>query len=269
MGKNDVEKAVAFPMAPNFYFEPEHDRNLNALFKGVKAKPSTYIFESSIIVGAAERHKEILPFLPLDARDSNYEKHLRKLIRNHDIAGLKIHGPGTDSFVSSYQGQISDVAKRYDLPVMVHLDRWELNNVPEEERKRKLLGNPKELVELAKKNPKVRFCGAHLGCFSKVFLDSVRMLRNLWTDCSPIDLLCRMPDYHASDSVIEDYMNPSAALEKVFEHVPDRLMWGSDAPYYRQVKGAYSNQVKILRSLGEERAEKMSVRNTEEFLGLI
>ncbi len=202
---------------------------------------------------------------------------LRSLTGEHRIYGLKIQATILQSPIRALLETGScllDFAQAENLPVLIHTsidpaDRW---------------SQVADILEIARSRPVIRFCLAHSCRFDRMGLDEVAALPNTWFDCSAHVIHCRiaMEDHPAvapaSRRFASDYRNPSQVLADLARAYPDRLIWGSDAPFHSYASNvreqplrmicSYDEEARPLRDLPEDVQNRIAFRNTLDFLGL-
>jgi predicted TIM-barrel fold metal-dependent hydrolase len=115
-------------------------------------------------------------------------------------------------------------------------------------------------------------------------LDEVAALPNAWFDCSAHVIHCRLATQNHLAVACPDrrfqsnYADPVQVLRDLAGVYPDRLIWGSDAPFYSYVSAdeeeslnlicSYEEEANCLLALPEETQERIAVQNTLAFLGL-
>jgi predicted TIM-barrel fold metal-dependent hydrolase len=166
-----------------------------------------------------------------------------------------------------------DLAKEWNLPMLIHssvlpVDTW---------------AQARDILEIAEKNPGVRFCLAHSCRFDRECLDRVAELPNTWFDCSAHRIHCQLATEDnpivapAEKRFATDYSNPAKALLDLARAYPEKLLWGSDSPYYcfvakyenefYSLKSTYSEEVACLMDLPDDLRSMVGMENTEKFLG--
>jgi predicted TIM-barrel fold metal-dependent hydrolase len=219
-----------------------------------------YLIENRYVLKASKINSKIIPFIAIDSGSDKSIKYAGKMADSKRAKGIKFHGNGINMPISSLdRADIMDVIIRNDLPVIVHTDFIQGKRHPGDYCS--YFADPMELLELAKKYPKVRFSAAHVGFFSSEFINSMKNVDNVWTDCSLITKLCKKDDLKALDKIDADYGSPSSVIKRLYEIIPEKLMWGSDVPY-----STYEEEMPILKSLDEKIVDSITERNTRKFL---
>jgi predicted TIM-barrel fold metal-dependent hydrolase len=166
-----------------------------------------------------------------------------------------------------------DLAEEWDVPVLIHssidpMDTW---------------SQAADILDVAEEWPAVRFCLAHSCRFDQPSLERLGGLSNTWFDCSAHCIHCDsvldgLPNVAVSERRVQaDYTRPDAVLKVLAEMLPDRLMWGSDAPFYSYAAKHDERPLRLLSSYAREVAaldlltasERLAVLhdNTIRFLG--
>ncbi len=223
-----------------------------------------------------EHSKQFLPFAIVDPSRSVQEQvaELRKLKEHYPFYGLKIQPTIIQSPITALNDAgkaFVDLAREWDIPFLIHSsvgdDPW---------------SQVEDILDIAEANPDVRFCLAHNCRFDKPGLDRMASLPNTWFDCSAHIIHCesvtrRLPNVASGDRLFKsDYTNPSQVLHDLYQAYPDRLMWGSDSPFYSWVslegtipfalKSSYDREVDCLYDLPEEAIQKIAGANILNFL---
>lgn len=275
-----IDQLVTFPFVNYFGFE------------GLKVDPPRiegvdfsvpYAFENQrmlmeIFELNADLSSVAIPFVILDpARHQRAQADsLRELRKRFPIRGFKmqptiIRAPIRE--LLSTGRCLIDLAAEWDLPVLIHssispLDLW---------------SQAADILDVAEEWPMVRFCLAHSCRFDQPSLERLGGLSNTWFDCSAHCIHCdSVLDGLTNVAVPErrvqaDYTRPDAVLKVLAEMLPDRLMWGSDAPFYSYAAKHDENPLRLLSSYAREVAaldlltdrQKTAVLhdNTIRFLG--
>lgn len=136
-----------------------------------------------------------------------------------------------------------------------------------------------DILRVGEARPDVRFVLAHSCRFHKPSLDRVAALPNVWFDCSAhvIHCECAMRDFsavaHRGERFSSDYTSPEKVLLDLAQAYPDKLIWGSDAPFYSyadddlQLKSSYEREVEVLDALPTDLLKAASSTNTLRWLG--
>ncbi len=223
--------------------------------------------------------RKTLPFLMIDPARAQEDQvgELRFLRERHRFYGLKIQATIIQSPIRALLEAGScllDFAEVENLPILIHTsvhpaDCW---------------SQVADILEIARSRPAIRFCLAHSCRFDKGGLDEVAALPNTWFDSSAHVIHCRLAKQnHASVADISrrfssDYSDPSRVLADLARVYPDRLIWGSDAPFHSyasnvaeepmQLICSYDEEARPLRDLPEEVQTRIAFQNTLAFLGL-
>lgn len=220
----------------------------------------------------------VVPFVILDPSRKVAEQAgaIRDLAKSYRFFGFKLQTTIIRSPVKDLLGvgkPFLDLAREWNYPMLIHssvlpVDTW---------------AQAWDILEVAEKNPDIRFCLAHSCRFDRECLDRVAELPNTWFDCSAHRIHCQLA---IEDSPIvapaekrfsTDYSNPSKVLLDLAEAYPEKLLWGSDSPYYcfvakyenelYSLKSTYPEEVACLMDLPEGLRLKVGGKNTEAFLG--
>lgn len=226
-----------------------------------------------------EEGRAAIPFAMFDpSRDvAGQVEALRRLREEYSFAGLKAQTTIIQSPITNLQKQgraFLELAREWDIPLLIHSsvlpsDVW---------------AQVCAILDIAESTPEVRFNVAHSLRFDREQLDRLAALSNCWFDCSAHGIHCQLA---VEDSPIvaprarrfdSDYSRPAQVLADLAQAYPDKLMWGSDSPYYSFVanvegqvlalKSSYTEEVAALRALPERVQQRISHINTLDFLQL-
>lgn len=255
--KNGIKRFVVFPMVANLSL------NLSRLMigevsleGGLESVP--YAFENRRMMQEIHEYfpedgAKTIPFVMLDPARKQTEQvaALRALREEYDFYGLKIQSTMLQAPITSLQGEggvFVDLAREWKLPFLIHssvlpTDVW---------------AQASDIIDIAGQTPDVRFCVAHSCRFDRVQLDRIAQLDNCWFDCSAHGIHC---DLAAQNSPVvapperrfpSDYRDRATVLHNLAQAYPDKLMWGSDSPYYSFVAGFQDQNIALLSSYREE-----------------
>lgn len=196
---------------------------------------------------------------------------LAALAKEHRCSGLKVQATIIQSYVRDLNGSgrcLMEYAEANNLPVLIHssvnpADPW---------------SNVCDLLAVAEAWPKVRFNLAHSCRFDKPSLDRINELPNAWFDCSAHRIHCELVGLKSASIAIperlfpSDYSDPVIVLRDLAAAYPDKLMWGSDAPFDSyvtqelQLKSSYKAEAATLLALEPEIVTRIARTNTLAFL---
>lgn len=283
--RNGLERWIVFPMVTHTALSL-HGLQLGRIKEPERGTQEAipYAWENRRLLREVEElfpalGKGTLPFLMLDPlrAPERQIKQLRQLRAQHRIYGLKIQATIIQSPIRSLLGAggcLLDFAETENLPVLIHTsvhpeDRW---------------SQVADILEVARARPRIRFCFAHSCRFDLEGLNAVAALPNAWFDCSAHVIHCRLAEQNhpavapALRRFPSQYRNPSKVLADLAREYPDRLIWGSDAPFYSYVSTttekplemvcSYAEESRPLRDLPEEVQSRIAFANTLNFLGL-
>jgi predicted TIM-barrel fold metal-dependent hydrolase len=211
-----------------------------------------------------------LPFLAINPREKVREQllQIKKWMKRYKIYGLKFHTLATHSKATALRRTgFIELAKSHNLPIMIHAG---------------FSGSarPKYIFEIAKENPEVRFCVAHLADFSQELFNllDIDFLPNLFIDPSPFMALCVAAAYEKNTERKEfDFRRPDIVLRQLAERYSENLIWGTDEPWTTPVdkfgniieRVDYEDEVILLNSLPKYLKQKIAYENSIRFLGKI
>lgn len=274
---------VVFPMVTNLSLNVQALREGRVTTEGALEKVP-YAFENRRMMGEIYGLFEnlgpvALPFAMFDPSRATAEQEtaLRELHRDYKFYGLKTQPTMIESPITALreQGRVFlDLAREWDLPLLIHssvlpADTW---------------SQARDILDIAEANPDVRVCAAHSCRFDKECLDRVAALPNAWFDCSAHGIHCDLaaqdhpavaPPARRFDS---DYTRPDVVLRDLAEAYGDKLMWGSDAPYYSfaarsegstmSLMSSYALEVQYFKALPAAAQLRAGCHNTLAWMGL-
>lgn len=219
-----------------------------------------------------------IPFAMFDPARSQKEQvaALRKLKEEFPIKGLKtqptiIQAPIRE-LLTEGRG-LMDLAAEWDVPVLIHSsiaanDPWSQTS---------------DIMDVVEEWPNVRFCLAHSCRFDLPSMERLKTLANAWMDCSAHCIHCdSVLDGLSNVAVPErlmpaDYTRPDKVMKVIYDLMPDKLIWGSDAPYYSyaakhdgvtmRLLSTYEREIQALDLLSESEKTAVLHYNTLRFLG--
>lgn len=197
---------------------------------------------------------------------------LRALSEEYRCSGLKVQATIIRSPITQLLGEggcLLDLAEEKNWPVLIHTsvhpeDPW---------------SQVSDILKIAESRPNIRFNLAHSCRFDRAALDRIAELPNAWFDCSAHVIHCQIAveDHPSvaspSKRFVSDYRDPAHVLADLVAAYPDKLMWGSDAPFYSycertlQLVSSYHREVAVLRALDEKTVQRIGIQNTRAFLG--
>lgn len=274
--RGGVGRFVVFPMVSHLALDLER-MSWGRLGNGKERIP--YAFENRRLMAEIGQFPEIggraLPLWMIDPSREQKDQvlALRGLSEEFRCFGLKIQATINRSFVADLIGAgqcLLDLAEEKNWPVIVHSsvdpkDCW---------------SQTRDILVVAEARPNVRFCLAHSCRFDEASLDAVASLPNAWFDCSAHRSHCWLavqnhPAIAAKGRRFEtDYQDPGRVLADLAKRYPEKLIWGSDAPFESyldkaiQVRSSYEEEIAVLRQLDREAILRVAGSNTQNFLGI-
>jgi predicted TIM-barrel fold metal-dependent hydrolase len=210
-------------------------------------------------------------------RQAEQVETLKLLKERYPIRGLKIQATMIQAPIRRLLDEGSclvDLAADWNVPMLIHSsiaagDIW---------------SQAGDILDIAEARPEVRFCLAHSCRFHRPSLERLGTLSNTWFDCSAHAIHCDAAvaglDIVASpETRLEtDYARPEAVMKALYDLLPERMMWGSDAPFYSYAGGhdgetlrlfsSYEREISALSLLEQSEKEAVMHGNTLRFLGL-
>ncbi len=223
--------------------------------------------------------RKTLPFMIVDPmRDTDAQANeLVKLRAEYAFYGIKIQSTVIQSDIKALarQGRVFlDLAREWDIPFLIHSsvvesDRW---------------AQAHDIIDIAEANPDIRFCAAHSCRYDRECLDRINALPNAWFDCSAHCIHCvcvvdELPNIAPpSRRFLSDYTDPARVLADLAAAYPNKLLWGSDSPFYSyaadidgkivRLISTYEREVHALTESGPDVVNRIANANTRSFLKL-
>lgn len=245
-----VAHQVVFPMPTSCYFDiPEYWNR--GVFKPTGYCEFPFQIENDYLIKNIEAlqfmEDYFLPFLAFSLRDKigmQIESLLKMVSGKTKIWGLKYHTSVDQRSVLYLEIEhvFLDFAKEFNLPFMIHTGFNEC-------------ADPIKLFDVASRNPEIRFCAAHFGGFSSKFaalLDNYDY-DNIYIDTSGLFPLCDSMNSGKYVGVLDiDYSNPQAVLQYYIDRFPNRILWGSDSPWYNACNLSENSPSRTIRVYGQD-----------------
>lgn len=188
------------------------------------------------------------------------------------VRGIKFQTHTIQSPILALLGEgaaMLDFAEERNLPVVAHTsvhpdDKW---------------SQCSDVLRIAESRPRVRFALAHSCRFHRDTLKRVADLPNAWFDTASFVMhcVCAQRNLPAVPPPPErfptDFASPETVMNDLAAAFPDKLLWGSDAPYYTieydrlQIRSSYQREAACLDALPEPARERACWRNTLAWLG--
>jgi len=280
-----ISYSVIFPMDSSYYtVEPGASKEIKT--SEVFSKFPYEIENQSMLKEIYEIFPEYsdiaLPFVMFDPSRKTKEQAelLEKLYKEYPLFGLKTVPTYIQAFVKDLETKgrpILDFAVKYSLPITFHSSYYK--------------GDPWasvfDIIKFAEKYPEIRICIAHSARFVKSVLERASKLDNCFVDLSAFHIHCILAQQGSPHISLErermeaDYSEPSSVMEKIVSNYPDTIIWGSDTPanYFIQkfydvsgnlidmsLKSSFDMEMKILKSLSEDKISKITYKNTLKYL---
>ena len=248
----DVGATVVFPFTPGLYFDLASQIEGRMVPAEHPLSPAPYVVENrnlmcEIFRFCPEHQKRFIPFVSVDPGRMVYEQldALQELEEKFPIYGIKISPVFCQSRIIELLDRgrdLVDFARERDLPFLIHSSA-DINEI---------YTRPDDLFAVIAANPDLRFCLAHCLNFDRRYLQRMAESPNVWVDTAAIAIQVRMiqenyaivrPPEHRLDVDYTDYRKAIVGLVEAF---PDRVIWGSDSPYYtyicrrKQAEGRYA-----------------------------
>ncbi len=275
--RSGIDRAVVFPFVSyldlDFAGMREWKISYTGTFDGVP-----YRFENKRLLEEIYRlypnsADRVMPFLMADPERLADEQvgEWRRLIRDFKVFGIKIQATIIQSPITGLLGKAAcmlDFAAEHNLPLLIHssidpADHW---------------SQCADILAVAVARPDVRFLLAHSCRYHHPSLRKVAELPNTWFDCSAHVIHCEcavkgLPAVAPEDTRFpSDYNSPETVLMDLATAFPEKLIWGSDAPFYSyadasiQLRSSYAREVACLDSLPARLLERVCHLNTLAWL---
>lgn len=273
-----IDRWVVFPFVSYMALDPEALRR-EEIRLGLSSDPVPYRFENHRLLGDLARldassRAQYLPFLMADPgrQPADQVAVWETLTKKHQVHGIKIQATIIQSPITELLGPAAcmvDFAEERNLPFLIHSsihpgDPW---------------SQCSDILRIAESRPRVRFVLAHSCRFHKPSLDRVAALPNTWFDCSAHIIHCRsavdgLPNVAVTAERFDtDYTSPATVLRDLANAYPQKLIWGSDAPFYAyedntlQLRATYREEIDVLAAMSPAVQAAISCQNTKAWLG--
>ncbi len=275
-----VSHWVVFPFVSYAALDTDRLRRGEIALGGIERVP--YALENRRLLEEVYRlwpdcSAPMLPFVMVDpSRETEAQAaELKKLRGEYRFYGIKIQSTMIQSPIDNLlrQGRVFlELAEDWDIPFLIHSsyhreDCWAQSHT---------------ILDVVEATPGVRFNLAHSCRFERSALERLNALPNAWFDCSAHGIHCQLavkqspivpPENERFDA---DYADPGAVLTALAEAYPDKLLWGSDSPFYtwkslhppESVVSDYAAEVSYLNAVPEPLRARASGENVLNWLGL-
>lgn len=247
-----ISHSVVFPWVTSFYYHLPSLQKYKVKLGG-KIGEAPFHFENEQMLRQLYEifpndRKKFIPFAIVDTlRETRQQvRVLEKLLKKYPFYGLKVHPRGTQAKASTLgkEGQpLLEFAKAYDFPILVHTTCSPIDP----------LSQVSDVLELARKNPKLRFCAAHFCGFHQKLFEEADRMENVWIDSAAMsigcDLVLKKSNVYESGKakVPSNYRNPSQVFAELAHRFSDTFMWGTDNPAHTWVSATPMSTGKIVR----------------------
>jgi len=275
--RSGIDRAVVFPFVSYLDLDLAAMREGKIVYTG-SFDGVPYRFENRrLLEEIYQLHPQsahrVMPFLMADPGRLAAEQvgEWRQRLRDFKIFGIKIQATIIQSPITSLLGKAAcmlDFAAEHNLPLLIHssidpADPW---------------SQCADILQVAMARPDVRFLLAHSCRFDLASLQKVAELPNAWFDCSAHVIHCEcavkgLPTVAPQDARFpSDYTSPVTVLKDLATALPEKLIWGSDAPFYSyadsntQLTSSYAREIACLDALPSALLSKVSHLNTLAWL---
>lgn len=278
--RNGVQKLVTFPFVAYFGWEglevlpPQTAEDFSVPYAFENRRMLEEIFELN-----ADLSDVALPLAIVDpAREQEAQvAALRELRRKFPIFGLKIQATIIQAPIRRLLDEgrcLVDLAAEWNVPMLIHS-----SIAPDD-----VWSQCSDILDIVEARPEVRFCLAHSCRFHRASLERLGSLANTWFDCSAHAIHCdaavdnlkvvAVPE----ERLATDYSRPEVVMKTLYDLLPDRMMWGSDAPFYSyaathegetlRLFSSYEREVAALELLSAAEKQTIMHDNILRFLGV-
>ena len=283
MRRNGIGRSIVFPFVSYFGWPGlglggladgrERARDFSVPYAFENRRMMREIFEINPDTADAA-----LPFVIVDPARKVREQlsALRELEGEFPIRGIKIQATMIESPIRALLGDgrgLVQLAREWDVPMLIHssiapADVW---------------SQASDILDVAEASPDVRFCLAHSCRFDVPSLERLRGMANTWFDCSAHCIHCDGAAANlefvapAERRLDTDFTRPAVVMKALYDFAPDRMMWGSDAPFYSyagrsadgliQLTSSYEREVAALSLLSNQEKAAVMHDNIVQFLG--
>lgn len=268
LNDNGFDYAITFPF-PNYSFKEANNDLIPYYAENKRLIEESRLFDN-----------KFLPFAGLSinyAIDLQIEK-LSQMVNSGQLFGLKYYADADFRTIAEFLELGKDFilfAVNNDLPITFHCSESAAYG-------RSKYSNPFDMIELAKQYPQLRIAIAHMAHFNEKVYRRVadEKIQNVYFDTSPFLHLCHIRAINnVADSMCFEYSKPKQVLSEMLTRFPNRIMWGSDAPYnftcninnsthskdFKQF--SLIKNLEVLNSLSIEQQKQLTEKNILTFLG--
>ncbi len=251
-----IQKIVTFPMPWT---------NINS------SESIPYEVENIYLIQEIDRwnfNNIILPFISIHPRINVTEQLevIVRLMRITKIYWLKFHTLDTLSYIDNFfkNDEIINFCKQYKLPILIHSANFDW------------FENCNNIFHFAEKYKDINILIAHMMWFSNIFFERLKNYKywNLFFDCSPFLWMCKMYETYKNENCLNlNYANPKDVLLFLYKNFPNRLICGSDQPFWKfnidsdnYVDFSINDELKLLFWLQEKIISQIANKNSKNFL---
>ena len=244
-----VNRQIAVEALPDKLTESERDRHLADIDAGIREEIISF---NRWNCDTAIQNPGLVPFVAADVNalpGPLCARHVRDMIENHAAAGVKLHG--------AFQGfDMSDerlwptykICQELKVPIIAHSGP---------DRDSNGFAEPRAFARMLQSFPQLRVVIAHLGGGSwNQTLDIAQAYPNTYFDC------CEIIEWTRSSNGPSDQQ----LAQMILDIGPDRVMMGSDFPWYDLDHSI--DRVFSLPLLSMEEKERIVGANAVNILGL-
>ncbi|HOX38457.1 MAG TPA: amidohydrolase family protein [Candidatus Brocadiia bacterium] len=285
---NGVDAAIVFPFSADLYFDLEILKDKGRCVPaGSPLSETPFGTENQMLFReiydfCPEYSDRFIPFVCADPRRDvpGQIRVLEEIERKHRICGFKILPVSIQVGIKNMLrsgGRLLDFARERNIPFLFHVtihpdEKW---------------SQATDALEVARRNPDIRFCFAHCCGFDSEILRHSVDAGNVWVDTAALTIQVQLA-YENSPLMAggkrrfqADYSDHTKVMRSLARAFPDRLIWGSDSPAYSYIcdrrdstgntvqfrlKATYEQEKQALDALPTSQRMLVGGRNQLEFL---
>ena len=247
-----ISHSVIFPFVTSFYYHlPSLQRGKVKLDRRIGKAPFHFENEQMLrqLYDVFPDYKSMyIPFVAVDTmRETQKQvRVLEKLLKQYPFYGVKVHPRSTRAHVLTLgrEGRpLLEFAQAHDFPILIH-------STPS---KTDPLSQLSDVLNLARRYPRLRFCAAHFGGFHQKLFEQADRMDNVWVDSAAMSIGCDLVVQKSnvyisgSEKIPGDYRHPEKIFADLARRFPDTFMWATDNPAHTWVSSTKMATGKVMR----------------------
>ena len=244
-----VNRQIAVEALPDKLTESERDRHLADIDAGIREEIISF---NRWNCDTAIQNPGLVPFVAADVNalpGPLCARHVRDMIENHAAAGVKLHGAFQGFDMSDERlWSTYEVCQELGVPIIAHSGP---------DRDNKGFAEPRAFAKMLRSFPQIHMVVAHLGGGSwNQTLEIAETFDNAYFDC------CEIIEWTRSSNGPSDQQ----LAQMIVDIGPDRVMMGSDFPWYdldHSIDRVFSLPLQSM-----EEKERIVGANADNILGL-